>query len=99
MSIAKYLLKQNLIQIDKHKPKFYELKTLLDFLESEIHLTLFVAYKQDIDDDLPNLNFIRIDLNFPCIKKNHYLVLSSKNYQPKTLKSKSEVIDFVKNNL
>lgn len=99
MSIAQYLLEKNVIQIDKNNPKFYELETLLKFLKSELHLTVFVAYKQDIEDDIPKLNFIRIDLNFPFIKKNHYLVLTSKNYQPKTFQSTSDVIDFVRKNL
>lgn len=78
MSIAKILLEKNLIQIDKHNPDYSELESILKSIKQEQHLKIFVAYKQDIEDDFPNLNFIRIDLNQPFIKKYFHIASSSK---------------------
>ena len=101
MSIAKNLLKKNLIQIDKYNPDFSELKNILNFLKQEQHLTIFVAYKQDIEDDFPNLSFIRIDLNQPFVKKHFHIASSSKSKNLKIEKfySKSDVLNFVRKKL
>ena len=99
MSIVKYLSKKNLIQIDKINPNLSKFDELFNYMKSENQEQIFVTHKQDFEDNNPNLSFIKIDSNHPYIKRNHYLVFSSKNYQPKTFQSKLDVIDFVKNNL
>ena len=99
MSIVKYLSEKNLIQIDKTNPNLSKFDELFNYMESENQEPIFVTHKQDFGDNNPNLSFIKIDSNHPYIKKNHYLVFSSKNYQPKTFQSKLDVIDFVRKNL
>ena len=99
MNIIQKLINKNLIQIDKNNPDFYELERLLHILNSNQHVTIFVAYKQDLEDEIPNINFIRIDLNQPFVKKYPHMVLSSKKQKSKKLYFKSDVLDFVKNNL
>lgn len=99
MSIIKYLSEKNLIQIDKTNPNLSKFDELFNYIKSENQEPIFVTYKQDFEDNNPNLSFIKIDSNHPYIKRNHYLVFSSKNYQPKTFKSKLDVIDFVRKNL
>lgn len=99
MSIVKYLSKKNLIQIDKTNPNLSKFDELFNYMESENQEPIFVTHKQDFEDNNPNLSFIKIDSNHPYIKKNHYLVFLSKNYQPKTFQSKLDVIDFVRKNL
>lgn len=99
MSIIKYLSEKNLIQIDKTNPNLSKFDELFNYMKSENQEPIFVTHKQDFEDNNQNLSFIKIDSNHPYIKRNHYLVFSSKNYQPKTFQSKLDVIDFVKNNL
>lgn len=99
MNIIQKLINENLIQIDKNNPDFYELEKLLHILNSNQHVTIFVAYKQDLEDEIPNINFIRIDLNQPFVKKYPHMVSSSKKQKLKKLYFKSDVLDFVKNNL
>lgn len=99
MSIVKYLSEKNLIQIDKTNPNLSKFDELFNYMKSENQEPIFVTHKQDFEDNNPNLSFIKIDSNHPYIKKNHYLVFSSKNYQPKTFQSKLDVIDFVRKNL
>lgn len=99
MSIVKYLSEKNLIQIDKTNPNLSKFDELFKYMESENQEPIFVTHKQDFEDNNPNLIFIKIDSNHPYIKRNHYLVFSSKNYQPKTFQSKLDVIDFVRKNL
>lgn len=99
MNISKELLRKNLIQIDKNNPDFYELERFLHILNSNQHVTLFVAYKQDLEDEFPNLNFIRIDLNQPFVKRYPHTVSSSKKNKFKKFYFKSDILDFVKNNL
>lgn len=83
MNISKELLRKNLIQIDKNNPDFYELERFLHILNSNQHVTLFVAYKQDLEDENPNINFIRIDLNQPFVKHYPHMVSSSKKLKSK----------------
>lgn len=99
MSIVKHLSKKNLIQIDKTNPNLSKFDELFNYMKSENQEPIFVTHKQDFEDNNPNLSFIKIDSNHPYIKRNHYLVFSSKNYQPKTFQSKLDVIDFVRKNL
>lgn len=101
MNIIQKLINKNLIQIDKNNPDFYELERLLHILNSNQHVTIFVAYKQDLEDEIPNINFIRIDLNQPFVKKYPHTVSSNKNQKLKLKKFyfKSDILDFVKNNL
>ena len=99
MSIVKYLSEKNLIQIDKTNPNLSKFDELFKYMESENQEPIFVTHKQDFEDNNPNLSFIKIDSNHSYIKRNHYLVFSSKNYQPKTFQSKLDVIDFVRKNL
>ena len=99
MSTVKYLSEKNLIQIDKTNPNLSKFDELFTYIKSENQEPIFVTHKQDFEDNNPNLSFIKIDSNHPYIKKNHYLVFSSKNYQPKTFQSKLDVIDFVRKNL
>ena len=96
MKIAQELLRKNLIQIDKNNPDFSELEHILNFLNSEQHLTIFVAYKQDLEDGFSDINFIRIDLNQPYTKKNRHMVSSSRKNKVKNFYFKSDVLDFVK---
>ena len=99
MNTIQKLVNENLIQIDKNNPDFYELERLLHILNSNQHVTIFVAYKQDLEDEIPNINFIRIDLNQPFVKKYPHMVSSSKKQKLKKLYFKSDILDFVKNNL
>ena len=99
MNTIQKLINKNLIQIDKNNPDFYELERLLHILNSNQHVTIFVAYKQDLEDEIPNINFIRIDLNQPFVKQYPHMVSSSKKTKIKKLYFKSDVLDFVKNNL
>lgn len=99
MSIAKKLLEKNLIQIDKHNPNFSELESILKSLKQEQQLTIFVAYKQDIEDDFPNLSFIRIDLNQPFIKKYFHIASSSKKRKIEKFYFKSDILHFVRKKL
>lgn len=99
MNTIQKLINENLIQIDKNNPDFYELERLLHILNSNQHVTIFVAYKQDLEDEISNINFIRIDLNQPFVKKYPHMVSSSKKQKLKKLYFKSDVLDFVKNNL
>ena len=97
MNVAQELLRKNLIQIDKTNPDFSELKNILNILNSDQHITLFVTYKQDLEKELPIMNFIRIDLNPPFIKTKHTHLVSS--VRPKKIEKfylKSDVIEFVK---
>ena len=107
MNTIQKLINKNLIQIDKNNPDFYELERILHILNSNQHITIFVAYKQDIEEQfsntnvlrISNMNFIRIDLNQPFVKKYPHMVSSSKKQKLKKLYFKSDVLDFVKNNL
>lgn len=107
MNTIQKLINKNLIQIDKNNPDFYELERLLHILNSNQHVTIFVAYKQDIDEQFSNtsvlrssnINFIRIDLNQPYTKKYPHMVSSSKKLNAKKFYFKSDILDFVKNNL
>lgn len=92
MSFAKKLLEKNLIQIDKHDPDFSELESILKSLKHEQQLTIFVAYKQDIEDDFQNLSFIRIDLNQPFIKKYFHIASSSKKRKIEKFYFKSDIL-------
>lgn len=78
MSIVKYLSEKNLIQIDKTNPNLSKFDELFNYMESENQEPIFVTHKQDFEDNNQNLSFIKIDSNHPYIKKNHYLVFSSK---------------------
>ena len=109
MSVAKKLLEKNLILIDKYNPDFSELENILNFLNQEQHLTIFVAYKQDIDEQFSNtnfirssnMNFIRIDLNQHFVKKYFHIASSSKKRKRKVEKFyyKLDILDFVRKNL
>lgn len=99
MSIAKNLLKKNLILIDKNNPNFFKLEKILKSIKQEQHLTIFVAYKQDIEDDFPNLSFIRIDLNQPFIKKYFHIASSSKKRKIEKFYYKLDILDFVRKKL
>lgn len=99
MNTIQKLINKNLIQIDKNNPDFYELERLLHILNSNQHVTIFVAYKQDLEDEIPNMNFIRIDLNQPYTKKYPHMVSSSKKLNAKNFYFKSDVLDFVRKNL
>ena len=99
MNTSKELLRKNLIQIDKNNPDFYELERFLHILNSNQHVTLFVTYKQDLEDEIPNINFIRIDLHQPYDKKYPHMVSSSRKLNSKKFYFKSDILDFVKNNL
>ena len=97
MNVAKELLRKNLIQIDKTNPDFSELKNILNILNSEQHVTLFVAYKQDLEEGFSDINFIRIDLNPPFNKTKYTYVASSA--KPKKMEKfyfKLYVLNFVK---
>ena len=96
MKIAQKLLKKNLIQIDKTNPDFSELEHILNFLNSDQHVTLFVSYKQDLEEGFSDINFIRIDLNQPYTKKHRHMVSSSTKNKIKNFYFKSDVLDFVK---
>ena len=96
MNVAQELLRKNLIQIDKNNQDFSELKNILNILNSDQHVTLFVAYKQDLKEGFSDINFIRIDLNQPYTKKHRHMVSSSTKNKVKNFYFKSDVIDFVK---
>ena len=57
MNVAQELLRKNLIQIDKTNPDFSELKNILNILNSDQHITLFVTYKQDLEKKTSNHEF------------------------------------------
>ena len=96
MNVAQELLRKNLIQIDKTNPDFSELEHILNFLNSKQHLTIFIAYKQDLEDGIP-MNVIRIDLNAPFIEKEYaHIVSSLRPNKTKNLNLKSDVLNFVK---
>lgn len=97
MNIAQELIRKNLIQIDKNNPNFSELKNILNILNSDQHVTLFVAYKQDLEEGFSDINFIRIDLNPPFNKTKYKHVASSA--KPRKIEKfyfKLDVINFVK---
>ena len=96
MNVTQELTKKNLVQIDKFNPDFSELENLLNILNSDQHITIFVTYKQNIEDKLSSMGFIRIDLNQPFVKKYPHMVSSNKKGKLKKTYSKKEILNFVK---
>lgn len=96
MNTSQELLKKNLIQIDADNPDFSELENILNIFNSDQHVTLFVVYKQDIDYKFSDIDFIRIDLNFPYTKRHLHTVSSTKTHETKKFYFKKHILEFVK---
>lgn len=96
MNTAEELLRKNLIQIDETDPDFSELETILNIFNSDQHITLYVAYKQDIQIGFSGMKFIRIDLNFPKTKKYPHTVSSTKTNKLTEFYFKKDILEFIK---
>ena len=96
MNTAEELLRKNLLQIDETDPDFSELETILNIFNSDQHITLYVAYKQDIQIGFSGMKFIRIDLNFPQTKKYPHTVSSTKTNKLTEFYFKKDILEFVK---
>ena len=79
---AKTLLEFELIQIDKNNKDFSELEKLFkNYNKSGLAKpkTVFIAYKQDIENNLEDCEYIQLDLDetHPNVH-NYYVLVSTK---------------------
>ena len=102
MASVEFLLKnkRNLIQIDKTNKDYSELEQLIDrYNKSGLAKpkTIFVAYKQDIEKNIEEPDYVRIDLDETSFQNIYDVVISSKEVKHKVFKYKFKITEFIKN--
>ena len=101
MASVEFLLKnkRNLIQIDKTNKDYSELEQVIDrYNKSGLAKpkTIFVAYKQDIEKNIEEPDYVRIDLDETSFQNIYNVVISSKEVKHKVFKYKFEITEFIK---